>query len=96
MITFFTYIAYFKDDTFQSVGVTTDLKRRFKLLNQIGTCKAENACKLVYYEEFQSSEAATNRENELNEISESELRKIIQNTNPMFVNLLDSLREFIL
>jgi len=94
LIRFYTYIAYFTDDTFQSVGVTIDLKRRFKLLNQIGSCKAKNSCKLVYYEEYQSSLEATNRENKLNELPEKALKILVENTNPMFVDLLDSLREF--
>ncbi len=94
MAFFYTYIAYFKEDAFQSVGVTTDLKRRFKLLRQIGSKKTSACCKLVYYEEFQSSVAATNRENELNDLPEKALNILVENTNPMFVDLLTDLHEF--
>ncbi|GEM_PF-3453162 len=91
---FYTYIAYFNDDTFQSVGVTTDLNRRFKLLKQIRNKKGKNCCKLVYYEEFKSSVDAINCENKLNELSEKSRKQLVENTNPMFVNLLDNLHEF--
>lgn len=95
MTTFYTYIAYFKEDTFQSIGVTSDLKRRFKLLKQIGSKKQSSCCKLVYYEEFQSSDKATKRENELLELHETVLNELVEEANPMLVDLLESLGQFI-
>jgi len=94
LITFYTYIACFRDDTIQSIGVTTDLKRRSKLLQQIGSKKVKKCCKLVYYEEFQSSLEATNRENELNYLTEKALRILVKNTNPMFIDLLKGIKKF--
>ncbi len=84
---YYTYIAYFEDNTFQSVGVTNNLNRRFKLLSKIKSKTSINCCKLVYYEEFKNSTKATAREKELNKVSEKLLKQLVAYTNPMFVNL---------
>lgn len=87
MAVFYTYIVYDKQDSLQGIGVTVDLRRRLKLLNLINKVK-DNNCKLVYYEEFSDSAQATTYEDELNEYSEEALRELIEDNNPILVDLL--------
>lgn len=77
------------DDTFHSIGVTNELKRRFHLLNQIQEKKHRLNLKLVYYQEFCDSIDAIERENELNELSKKSINILVIDTNPMLENLLD-------
>ena len=87
MSVFYTYIVYDKQDSLQGIGVTVDLRRRLKLLNLINKEK-DNNCKLVYYEEFRDSAQATAFEDELNEYSEKAIRELIEDNNPILVDLL--------
>lgn len=87
MTAFYTYIVYNKDDTILGIGVTVDLNRRLKLLNLIQKPK-DNYCKLVYYQEFTDSGAASKYEDELNDLSEKELNQLVEDNNPMLVDLL--------
>lgn len=84
---FYTYIAYNQDDTMLGIGVTIDLKRRLKLLNLILKVKSDY-WKLVYYEEFEDSAKASAHEDELNELSEKALRTLVEDRNPMLIDLL--------
>jgi len=88
MESFFTYIAFYRDDTVIDIGVTVDLERRFRLLNQIHCKYDQQSCKLVYFEEFMESSKATKRENELLELPKKKLKQLVEEANPMFVNLL--------
>lgn len=85
---YYTYISYYLNNTFQGVGVTINLIRRFNLLDQLHCKLKGDCCKLVYFEEFEDSSAATQRENELNDLPKKMLRELVVDTNPMFVNLL--------
>jgi predicted GIY-YIG superfamily endonuclease len=89
MAVFYTYIVCDKQDSLRGIGVTVDLKRRLKLLNLINKVK-DNKCKLVYYEEFPDSTQATAYEDELNAYSEEELRTLIEDNNPILVDLLEN------
>ena len=84
---FYTYIAFNSDNTIKSIGVTNNLKRRFKLLNLL---VKKNKCKLVYYDEYFDSLLATKRENELKELHEKLRAQLIQENNPMLVDLLNT------
>ena len=85
MTLFYTYIAYNKLNSFKGVGVTNNLKRRFKLLNQLNKKKK---CKLVYYEEYTERLLAIKREKVLNAFPENSLRELCLENNPMLVDLL--------
>ena len=89
MSVFYTYIVCDEHDSLQGIGVTVDLRRRLKLLNLINKAK-DNQCKLVYYEEFPDSTQATAFEDELNAYSENELRALIEDNNPILVDLLEN------
>ena len=87
MSNYYTYIAYSKTNNLREIGVTNHLKRRFKLLN-LRYDETEEICKLVYYEIFDDSKEARNRENELNELHTTIIDKLVEDTNPMLVDLL--------
>lgn len=89
MKVFYTYIVYNKEDALQGIGVTIDLKRRLRLLNLILKSK-EDVCKLVYYEEFEESSTASTYEDDLNELSEKALKQLVEDNNPMLVDLLNN------
>lgn len=86
---FYTYVAYNSINKFHSIGVSNNLFRRFKLLNQQLKNSQKDHYKLVYYEEFLNSDLATMRENELIELHESLLQILILESNPMLVDLLE-------
>lgn len=88
MSSYYTYIAFYKDNSILDLGVTIDLDRRFRLLNQIHCKQDQHTCKLVYFEEFTDSSNATKRENELLELPKKALKQLVAESNPMFVNLL--------
>lgn len=88
MQSFYTYIAFSSENSILDIGVTIDLERRFRLLNQIHGKAVEQACKLVYFQEFSESLEATIRENELRELPKKAIKQLVEDTNPMFVNLL--------
>jgi len=58
MITFYTYITYTVENKFYSLGVTSDLQKRLKLLK----VQEKKTFKLVYWECYDNSEDATERE----------------------------------
>lgn len=87
---FYTYVAYNFTNKIHSIGVSNNLFRRFKLLNQQLENAQKDHCKLVYYEEFLNSEKATIRENKLQELHESLLKVLITESNPMLVDLLNN------
>ena len=88
MALYYTYIAFNSVNKIHSIGVTNNLFRRFKLLNQQLENEQKCPCKLVYYEEFSCSKSATNRENELIGLHESLLKVLVEESNPMTVDLL--------
>ena len=79
---FITYISYnSKRNEFQ-IGVTMNLQRRKKIL-----CNQAPACKIVWYEEYENSEQATGRENELLDFPKELLKELVFETNPMLTDL---------
>ena len=84
---YFVYIAYKDDNSLHSIGVTTNLKGRFRLLSHL---KKKNLCncKLVYYESFESSYDATAREDKLNALPEILRYRLVESVNPLMVDLL--------
>ncbi len=89
MALYYTYIAFSSANKPHSIGVTNNIFRRFRLLNQRQENEQKGRCKLVYYEEFSSSNKATMRENELVSLPESLLRVLVEESNPMTVDLLN-------
>lgn len=85
MNNFYTYIAYNTNSTLHSIGVTNNLKRRFRLLNSIHKCN----CKLVYYEEYEGNLKAIKREDELNALSVISINNLVEENNPALINLLE-------
>jgi predicted GIY-YIG superfamily endonuclease len=79
---FYTYIMLTGRKDYQ-IGVTTSLVHRKKIL-----CSHDPGCRVVYYEEYETSEEATRRENMLLELPQSLLKELIDETNPMRVNLI--------
>ena len=79
---YYTYIVVNSNGSEYQVGVTTNIQRRKKIL-----CSLDPGCKLVYYEEFEKSEKATERENILLELPKPLIKELIDETNPMWINL---------
>jgi predicted GIY-YIG superfamily endonuclease len=75
------------DNSIQDIGVSICLSRRLNLLNNNSISSRGDCCKLVYYEEYKSSEDAIKRETELKNISFSSLKKLIEENNPTLINL---------
>ena len=86
---FYTYISYYENNKFHSVGVTSDLKRRIKTLN----LNSVQDIKLVYYEEYENSKAATERETLLNELTPEIIHTFVKENNPTLSNLLTILNN---
>lgn len=84
MNNFYTYISYNSQNTIHSIGVTNNLKRRFRLLNSINKCN----CKLVYYEEYDNHIKAIKREDELNSLTTNSILLLVKENNPSLLNLL--------
>ena len=80
---YYVYIAFYENNTIQGVGVTNNLKHRFRLLNT----KSTNNCKLVFFEEYMDSKKATERENELGVLPKEILKEFVEDNNPMYVDL---------
>ena len=87
---FYTYIAYYNDNNFHSVGVTNSLLRRIKILCQLpDTAARKQSCKIVYYEEFDESKQATLRESELLKLPRQLVSELVLEANPMCIDLLN-------
>jgi predicted GIY-YIG superfamily endonuclease len=80
---FYTYIVFHAEKKEYQIGVTTNLAHRKKIL-----CGQDPQCRIVYYEEYESSEEATQRENVLLDLPKSLLKELIDENNPMRVNLV--------
>ena len=89
---FYTYIAYFKDNKLYNISVTTHLKRRLKLLNQLKEKHSQNfGIKLVYFEEYSDSATATKRETFLQNPNTELIEKLVSENNPMLINLINEI-----
>ncbi len=82
---YFTYITYNYLNNLATIGVTNNLKRRLKLLNQINN---KNQLKLVYFEEFSNSISATQREAFFKYLQSDVLSEFVLENNPMLINLI--------
>jgi len=80
---YFTYIAYFPSSDKLTVGVTMNLLRRKKIL-----CTQDNGCRIVFLEQYDHSRDATRRENELLSLPKSLLKELIDETNPLWLELV--------
>jgi len=83
---FYTYITYNKQNRFQNIGVTSDLKRRLKVLN-LQNNAPEKQYKIVYYETYNDSKTATDRENQLQLLSSSVINSLVKENNPLLKDL---------
>jgi predicted GIY-YIG superfamily endonuclease len=79
---FYTHIAYYPKKNKFIIGVTLDIKRRKKIL-----CKQFPDCKIVYYEEFETSKEATERENELLDLPKQLIKELVLENNPELIEL---------
>ena len=84
---FYTYITYFEDNNFHSIGVTNALQRRIKLLNQL----ADKKVKLVYFDEYADSKSATDREVCFKQLQTNVLNIYVLENNPMLTDLIEIL-----
>ena len=81
---YFVYIVFSDDKKDIFTGVTVDMGRRMKLI-----CAQTNKnCKLVYYEEYDNSKEANRRYMELTSLPKMLLTELINENNPMWVDLL--------
>jgi len=80
---FYTYVTYNAIKDKYVVGVTINLKRRKKILDNIFP-----GSKIVYFEEFETSEEATRYENELLDLPKNLLQELVKEINPMLVELI--------
>jgi predicted GIY-YIG superfamily endonuclease len=76
-VLYFTYVAYYTKKNEFKVGVTANISRRKKIL-----CSLSPDCKIVYYEEFENSKEATDRENELLELPKQLIKELVLENNP--------------
>jgi len=91
---YFVYILMNKNNTVMYTGVTNNLLRRIaehKSGNKSGFTKRYNVNKLVYYEMFLHIQNAIEREKELKRISTIKKHQLIDQCNPMRLDLFDSL-----
>lgn len=80
---YYTYIVYSPRHDRLLIGVTTHMERRKKIL-----CHMLEDCKWVYYEAFDSSREAILRENEWLTWSKTMIREMVDQNNPMWVDLI--------
>ncbi len=85
---FYTYIAHDDYNNSLKVSVTINLKRRFKLLNQL---KNNSKITLVYFEEYSDSLIAIKREIYLKKLQSKLLENLVLDNNPMLINLIDEI-----
>ncbi len=83
MSIFYTYIIYTKENKFYSLGVTSDMERRLKLLKS----KNKKNTKLVYWESYENSSEATERENILQKFHPEILHQLVKENNPALTDL---------
>ena len=83
-MTYYVYIAFSEENQFQSVGLSMNLPRRLKLL----CAQTKNPCKIVYYEEFDTSKEATSRHKELSALPKQLIKELVLENNPMLVDVL--------
>ncbi len=79
---YFTYVAYYPEKKDFRVGVTLNITRRKKIL-----CNLSPDCKIVYYEEFETSKEATERENELLDLPKQLIKELVLENNPELCDL---------
>lgn len=82
---YYTYVTYYPEEKRFDVGVTKNLERRKKIL-----CGQHSGCRMVYYEIFPESTAATRRENQLSGLPQKVLREWVLENNPELVDLVRS------
>ena len=81
---YFTYVAYYPKKKEYKVGVTLNIIRRKKIL-----CNLFPECKIVYYEEFETSKEATDRENELLDLPKQLIKQLVLENNPDLSDLIN-------
>jgi putative endonuclease len=90
---YYTYILANKTNSVIYVGVTNDLVRRcFEHKNKLfkGFTEKYNVDKLVYYEVFDFSESAINREKQIKGYSRIKKETLINNLNPEWKELYNN------
>ncbi|MCQ2375103.1 MAG: GIY-YIG nuclease family protein [Salinivirgaceae bacterium] len=90
----FVYLLSNQTNTVLYIGVTNDLMRRVaehKLKINKGVTFKYNCHKLVYYERFERFADAINREKQLKNWKRKWKEELIENTNPSWRDLSDSI-----
>ena len=80
---FYVFIAYSIKNTLCALSVTTDLKRRLKLLK----LNQPECTKIVYYEEYDNSLEATKRETFLKKLPKELIHELVLDNNPMLTEI---------
>ncbi len=80
---FYLYIIYTYQNKFHSLGITSDLKRRMNILKN----KTKNDIKLVYWETFDKSSEAEDREIFLSDFPPEIIHKLVKESNPSLIDL---------
>ena len=84
---FYVYIIYNDQNLLRFIGTTTDMERRMKMHSLM---LKNETCKLVYYEVFDDSLEASNRETQLKTFAPEVLQILVDENNPMLINLLEN------
>jgi len=87
---FYVYILTNKVNTTFYIGITNDIERRIyehKYKQNEGFSSKYNLSKLVYYEEFNSSSGAINREKQLKNWHRDWKIKLIKEQNPLLKDI---------
>jgi predicted GIY-YIG superfamily endonuclease len=80
---YYIYIAYNKENKLCNISITNNLSRRIKLLR----LNHNNFCKIVFYEEYETSELATEREDILSSLPEELIDELVKENNPLLIEL---------
>ncbi len=83
---YYAFIAYDCRNKLSTIGVTNNLKRRYKNINALK--KESEYIKIVYYECFDSSRQASLKEDEWQLMKEKELIKNVKSNNPLLIDLI--------
>jgi len=83
---YYLYIAFNQNNKLHSIGITTDLKRRLKTL-QYNNANEHFKYKIVYYEIYEDSLKAIERENKFRKMPFSVIKKLVTENNPLKIDL---------
>jgi predicted GIY-YIG superfamily endonuclease len=80
---FYLYILFNSANKLHSIGVTNNMQRRLKVLS----LNNNEHLKVVYYETFEDSHTAIQREDDLNNMPKEVILELVKNNNPLLMDL---------